>query len=191
MKLYSHAAITAVLSAAVLVATPNVLQAQEQHADDHQAMHDAKLPKHAVAVLASTSDSDVKGVLMLDQMEGFVRVHGKVIGLTPGEHGFHIHEFGDLTKADGTSAGGHYAPAGHDHGAPGKQSHAGDLGNITANDDGVATVDIKAEDLKLHLVLGRSIVVHGGKDDLKSQPSGAAGPRVGVGVIGVANTEAK
>ena len=178
----------------LLLAIPGLVMAQEEGAKEkeekeHAHEHSAEmvdLPKAAVAVLASTSGSDVKGVIMLKQEDGYVQLTGKIINLEPGEHGFHIHEFGDLTKADGTAAGGHFNPDGHEHGAPGKESHAGDLGNITADDSGVAKIDVKAEGLKLHIVLGRSIVVHGKADDLKSQPSGAAGPRVGVGVIGIA-----
>lgn len=176
---------TIVAIAALLFALPQTLHGQDA-AKSH--IEEVRLPTHAVAVLASTSDSDVQGIIKLEQKDNAVHITGKVIHLEPGKHGFHIHQFGDLSKSDGTSAGGHYAPEGHDHGAPGQKSHAGDLGNITANDDGTAMIDIEAKDLKLHLILGRAVVVHGGEDDLKSQPSGAAGPRVGVGVIGVANT---
>lgn len=180
----------------LLLAIPGLVMAQEEgakeeaaHEKEHAHEHTAemvKMPTAAVAVLASTSGSDVKGVIMLKQEDGYVHLTGKVINLEPGEHGFHIHEFGDLTKADGTAAGGHFNPDGHEHGAPGAESHVGDLGNITADDSGVAKIDIKAKGLKLHIVLGRSIVVHAKADDLKSQPSGDAGPRVGVGVIGIA-----
>lgn len=176
----------------LLLAIPGLVMAQEEgakeekeHAHEHAAEM-VDMPKAAVAVLASTSGSDVKGVIMLKQEDGYVHLTGKVINLEPGEHGFHIHEFGDLTKADGTAAGGHFNPDGHEHGAPGAESHVGDLGNITADDSGVAKIDTKAKGLKLHIVLGRSLVVHAKADDLKSQPSGAAGPRVGVGVIGIA-----
>lgn len=176
----------------LLLAIPSLVMAQDEgakeekeHAHEHTAEM-VKMPTNAVAVLASTSGSDVKGVIMLKQEDGYVHLTGKVINLKPGDHGFHIHEFGDLTKADGTAAGGHFNPDGHDHGAPGAHTHVGDLGNITANDKGEAKIDIKAEGLKLHIVLGRSLVVHADADDLKSQPSGNAGPRVGVGVIGIA-----
>jgi len=179
----------------LLLAIPGLVMAQEEgekkeEGKEKEHTHSAEmvdLPKAAVAVLASTSGSDVKGVIMLKQEDGYVHLTGNVITLEPGEHGCHIHEFGDLTKADGTAAGGHFNPDGHEHGAPGKESHAGDLGNITADDKGVAKIDIEAKGLMLHIVLGRSVVVHGKADDLKSQPSGAAGPRVGVGVIGIAD----
>ncbi|PQO46235.1 superoxide dismutase family protein [Blastopirellula marina] len=168
---------------AMLLAIPTLAFAQDDHGHEHDK---ADLPTEGVAVLASTSGSKVKGVILLKQEDGYVQLTGKVINLEPGEHGFHIHQFGDLTKGDGTAAGGHYNPAGHEHGAPGKTSHAGDLGNITADENGDAVIDTKAEGVKLHMILGRSLVVHAKADDLKSQPSGAAGPRVGVGVIGIA-----
>jgi Cu-Zn family superoxide dismutase len=172
----------AVLLASGFAAAQPAAPARAGHA------HDAPPPpQEAVAVLISTKGNQVSGVLKLTQREGFVHVTGEVRGLTPGEHGFHIHEFGDLTAPDGTSAGGHFNPDGHEHGGPDDaERHAGDLGNITANAQGVAAVDIKAKGLMVHFVLGRSMVVHGGKDDLKSQPSGDAGPRVALGVIGIA-----
>ncbi len=153
------------------------------------AEHAPSAAADAVAVILPTkaSKSDTAGTVVLKQMKGYVLVTGEVTGLTPGDHGFHIHMYGDTRADDGTSAGGHYNPKGHDHGGlHSKDRHEGDLGNITANADGVAKVDVKAEGLDLHHVLGRSIVIHGGTDDLKSQPSGNAGPRVGIGVIAVA-----
>ena len=76
---------------------------------------------------------------------------------------------------DGPGGGGH--------------SHSGDLGNIEADQEGVAQVNITMKGTPLHFVLGRAFVVHAGKDDLKSQPSGAAGARIATGVIGIGNPE--
>ncbi|QDU81193.1 Superoxide dismutase [Cu-Zn] precursor [Polystyrenella longa] len=159
--------------------------------EDHEAHSSSeKVPKKAVAVLFPTQGNDVTGVITLEQKEDGVLLKGKVINLTPGKHGFHIHEYGDLRSKDGKSAGGHYSPEGHRHGSPDdKEHHAGDFGNIDANDEGTATIEVTAKDQKLHMLLGRAIVVHGGADDLKSQPSGNAGPRVSLGVIGLANSE--
>jgi Cu-Zn family superoxide dismutase len=165
-------------------------QNQKTKADAHDAhalKEEVHLPTAGVAVVHPFSESEVQGVVLFDQKSNGLHIHGKIMGLTPGKHGFHIHQFGDIRDPKGESAGGHFDPAGHKHGAPGEdEHHAGDLGNITANQDGVANVDINAPWLKLHFIVGRSLVVHGGADDLKSQPSGAAGPRVGVGVIGIA-----
>jgi superoxide dismutase, Cu-Zn family len=146
-----------------------------------------ELPEVAVAALIPTKGNKARGVIELRQTKDGVCLTGKVTGLKPGLHGFHIHEYGDMRKPDGSAAGGHFNPGKTGHGGPqDKEHHAGDLGNIEANQDGVAQVDITAPWLKLHFVIGRSIVVHAGEDDLESQPSGDAGPRVAMGVIGIA-----
>jgi superoxide dismutase, Cu-Zn family len=140
---------------------------------------EVELPKVGVAGLIPTEGHR--------QTQDGLRITGTVTGLKPGLHGFHIHEYGDVREPDGTAAGGHFNPAGTAHGGPqDEERHAGDLGNIKANQDGVAKVDIKAPWLKLHFVIGRSIVVHAGEDDFTSQPSGDAGARVAMGVIGIA-----
>ena len=97
------------------------------------------------------------------------------------------HQYGqDLSADDGSSAGGHYAPKGHEHGGPHKaQHHAGDLGNIVADENGVAMIDKQSDDFELSDVIGRAFVVHAGTDDLTSQPSGDAGARAGLAVIGI------
>lgn len=151
------------------------------------AKRTAKSPERGVALLRPTKGRKVRGAIILMQTKDGVRVRGTVRGLKPGMHGFHIHQYGDLRSSDGKSAGGHFAPQGHRHGAPDDpEHHAGDLGNIVADSNGVARVDKLAKGLKLQSVLGRSIVVHAGADDLKSQPSGNAGPRAALGVIGIA-----
>jgi Cu-Zn family superoxide dismutase len=155
-----------------------------------QGQAPVNIPGKAVAVLVPKQDSGVNGVITFTQMTDHVRIQGKVTGLEPGKHGFHIHEFGDLRADDGSSAGGHYDPHGHKHGGPeDEMHHAGDLGNITADQDGVAMIDTKSEDFQLHYVVGRAIVVHAKADDLKSQPSGDAGARVALGVIGFSGEE--
>lgn len=150
------------------------------------------IPEDGIAVLRPTKGNQVRGIIRLTQTDKGVRLRGRVQGLTPGKHGFHIHEYGDLSSPDGKSAGGHYAPKGHKHGGPeAAEHHAGDLGNIVADDNGIAQVDKMSNDLKLHFVVGRAIVVHAKMDDLKSQPSGDAGPRVAYGVIGYAEPMAE
>jgi len=175
------------LGLCTLFAVGLTLSARADHHEDKAAPI-----KEAVAVIAPTKKSDgkVHGVVLFTQHKGYVQVSGEVTGLAPGEHGFHIHMFGDLRSEDGMSTGGHYNPEGKPHAGPhDKERHAGDLGNITANDEGVAKVNVKAEGLDLHLALGRGLVVHGKRDDLKSQPAGDAGPRIGVGVIGIAEVK--
>ncbi len=71
------------------------------------------------------------------------------------------------------------------------ERHEGDLGNVKANGEGVAEVNVLAEGAKLHFIIGRSMVVHADVDDFKTQkPPGNAGARIGVGVIGVAGPPA-
>jgi Cu-Zn family superoxide dismutase len=116
-------------------------------------------------------------------------VEGEITGLTPGKHGFHVHEFGDITSPDGTSAGGHFNPTGEPHAGPdADKRHAGDFGNIEADASGKAKISFLDKKISFegpNNILGRGLVVHAKPDDLKSQPSGDAGDRVGVAVIGV------
>ncbi|KAA5541114.1 superoxide dismutase family protein [Roseiconus nitratireducens] len=161
------------------------LRAQDEH-HEHGA---GELPTLGIAVITPTKGNKVRGTLRLMQKGDELRIRGRISNLTPGEHGFHIHQFGDERGTDGTATGGHFNPDGHQHGAPGSTSHAGDLGNITADAEGVAKVDVVTSGTKLHFILGRAFVVHAGKDDLASQPSGAAGARVATGVIGIGNPE--
>jgi Cu-Zn family superoxide dismutase len=163
--------------------------AANQAAAQHKHEHAEADIREAVAVLAPSKGSSVGGVILLKQEKGYVHVTGEVKGLTPGKHGFHIHMFGDLRSPDGMSAGGHYNPHGKPHGKPdAKERHEGDLGNIDADANGVAKVDVKAINLELHHVIGRGVVVHKDPDDF-SQPVGNAGPRVAVGVIGLAEVK--
>jgi Cu-Zn family superoxide dismutase len=146
--------------------------------------------RQAVAVLRPAGGSGASGVVTFEETDEGVRISGEVRGLEPGAHGFHIHEYGDLRAADGSSAGGHFSPRDRAHGAPDeKESHLGDLGNIEADASGLATIDLLDADLALEgvdSILGRGLVVHAAPDDMATQPSGAAGPRLAVGVIGVA-----
>ncbi len=144
----------------------------------------------AIAVLHPTAGHTVSGVVRFTQSGTAVHVVADVAGLTPGTvHGFHIHEFGDCSSPDATSAGGHFNPKGRPHGGPmAAMHHAGDLGNITSDADGKAHLDIMMEGLTIsgpaNAILGRSVILHDKPDDLVSQPVGNAGPRAACGVIG-------
>ena len=138
---------------------------------------------------------EITGAVNLEQASGqATKISGKVEGLEPGEHGFHIHEFGDLS--DGCdSAGGHYNPDNVDHGDL-DNGHVGDLGNITADKNGIAQFSLVAERVELsgdRSVVGRAIVVHKDEDDLgkggddESLKTGNAGERAGCGVIRLKN----
>jgi Cu/Zn superoxide dismutase len=109
----------------------------------------------AVAQLHPLEGSGVSGTVTFAQVEGGVKVSAKLSGLTPGAHGFHIHEFGDCSAPDGTSAGGHFNPTGEPHGAPtDAHRHAGDMGNITAAADGTASLeDVDSRRRRLSVLL--------------------------------------
>jgi Cu-Zn family superoxide dismutase len=143
----------------------------------------------AVALLLPTKGSKVEGKVTFTKTDKGVRVQADISGLTPGKHGFHIHEFGDTTSPDGAAAGGHFNPHKMDHGAPTSETrHVGDMGNLEADSSGHATLDMVDPALGFSgstSILGRGVVVHEKPDDF-GQPTGNAGGRVAVGVIGVA-----
>ncbi|WP_028456258.1 superoxide dismutase family protein [Chitinilyticum litopenaei] len=143
----------------------------------------------AMATLQSASGQNVAGKVMLHEKDGHLMLHVMASGLKPGaEHGFHIHDKGDCSKADFTSAGGHFNPdnqphGGHDHGGA---KHAGDLPNVRADASGRVDQHLMAHGLALQGdkgVLGRAVVIHANPDDYHSQPAGNAGARIACGVI--------
>ncbi|KAM3399023.1 superoxide dismutase [Capsicum galapagoense] len=149
--------------------------------------------KKAVAVLKGSSN--VEGVVTLSQDDdGPTTVNVRITGLTRGLHGFHLHEYGDTTNGC-MSTGAHFNPNNLTHGAPGDEiRHAGDLGNITANADGVAEATIIDNQIPLtgpNSVVGRALVVHELEDDLGkgghelSLTTGNAGGRLACGVVGL------
>ena len=149
----------------------------------------AQEPTKAIAVLHSASGSQVAGTVTFTKVGDTVQVVADITGLTPGKHGFHIHEFGDCSAADASSAGGHFNPMKKPHGAPdAAERHAGDLGNLEADSTGKAHLELKDTMLKLsgeNCIMGRGVIVHEKVDDW-SQPTGNAGGRLACGVIGVA-----
>ena len=144
----------------------------------------------AEARLEPRSGSTVNGTVSFSVAGDKLRVQAKVSGLTPGEHGFHVHDSGDCSAPDATSAKGHFNPAskshGHHHGA---ERHAGDLPNLVADSGGNARYEAEVDQLTLgndnHGIIGRSVVIHADPDDYKSQPAGNSGKRVACGTIQV------
>lgn len=144
----------------------------------------------AIAVIHPTKNSKVTGTVTFTQERGGIKIEARLRRLKPGKHGFHIHEWGDCSADDGSSAGGHFNPENQNHGAPTDSvRHVGDLGNIVADDNGVGyyeRIDSVLSFTGTHSIIGRSVVIHKGADDLQSQPTGNAGARLGCGVIGIA-----
>ena len=146
----------------------------------------------AVCVVQPTTGNDCSGVVSFTQSGQWVKVVANVTGLSPNaQHAIHIHTHGDCTAGDGTSAGGHYNPEGHDHGLPvTERRHAGDLGNLTTDHSGNAQYEIVVDNVTINgtknPILGRAVIIHA-KRDTGGQPTGEAGPRIGCGVIGIAN----
>jgi Cu-Zn family superoxide dismutase len=144
--------------------------------------------KKAICLVHPLGDSKVYGTVSFAVKGKSVEVTGTIKGLTPGKHGFHVHEYGDCSSKDGMSAGSHFDPEHMPHGGPhSEKRHIGDLGNIEADENGVAEIKITDSKIKLngpHSIIGRSIIVHAKEDDLKDIKS--AGARIGCGVIGIA-----
>ncbi len=152
----------------------------------------------AVAVIRATSSSTqelgqrIGYVWFTPNPPGGTLVEAKVWNLEPNSrHGFHIHQWGDFTRSDAVSAGGHYAPRGHQHGAPDdSEKHVGDLGNLVADEHGNAHYRKVFENLEIDgrefPILGRAVIVHQEADTF-GQPTGNAGARIACGVIGRAN----
>lgn len=145
----------------------------------------------AICVLSSTEGNTVSGTITFTQQADGVLVEAKIAGLKPNaKHGFHIHEYGDISAPDGMATGGHFNPEGHAHGAPdAAMRHDGDFGNLESDGDGNAVYSRVDKEISLggeHCILGRGVIVHADSDDLQTQPTGKAGARIAQGVIGAA-----
>ena len=158
-----------------------------------QMDHPMKIPstvKRATAVITPTKGNTVNGVVTFEEVEKGVHVNAILTGLTPGKHGFHIHEFGDISSEDGSSAGGHFNPTSMPHSMPmSDKRHAGDMGNIDADEKGIAHIDYIDPAMKLsgeYSIIGHAVIIHAKEDDFKTQPTGNAGARIGNGVVGIA-----
>lgn len=151
----------------------------------------------AIAVISPTSGNAVAGTVKFTQTGAGVKVVAEISGLPPGPHGFHIHEYGDISdSAKAMKTGGHYDPAGTHHhmlvegqSVDGSSSHhAGDLGNLTADASGKAHLELTLAGVTLtgtNAIVGRAVIIHEKADD-GGQPTGNAGGRLGQGVIGIA-----
>jgi Cu-Zn family superoxide dismutase len=143
----------------------------------------------ARATIEPRSGSNVKGwATFADRSTGGVAVVVHIENATPGVHGLHVHEKGDCSASDASSAGAHFNPGGMPHAGPTEtHRHAGDLGNITIESNGTGHLELVSDLLTVrpgpNSVVGKSVVFHEKADDLTSQPAGNAGGRLGCGVV--------
>jgi superoxide dismutase, Cu-Zn family len=175
----------------MLSATPYSQDMQGmQHSGMASKMDQKTEVTKAIAVLSPAPNGQVHGVITFERTDNGIKIIADVEGLTPGKHGFHIHEFGDCSSADYTSAGPHFMTAGESHGAPAAaMSHRGDMGNLEADSSGkvhLEWVDTNISFSGPNSILGRSVIIHANEDDLKTQPTGNAGARIACGIIGIA-----
>lgn len=191
----------ALAAALCLLTAPATLGAEHETGESHSHSHaaDAQLAKivELLAVVQPASGSDVRGSVLFEKVPEGVKVTARIGGLEPdAKHAIHIHEFGNIMAEDGTSAGGHYNPEGHEHGLPGESDmrHAGDFGNLETDADGNAEMVLTLDNISLaageNPIIGRSIIIHAKEDD-GGQPTGNAGPRIAMGVIGVSKEDAE
>jgi Cu-Zn family superoxide dismutase len=146
--------------------------------------------KKAIATIEAKSGSTVSGTVSFIEKDGIVTMKAALSGLSEGNHAIHIHAIGDCSAPDGKSAGGHWNPTKENHGKWMETPfHIGDIGNLVVGADGTGTIErttklwtIGGKDANKNTV-GHAIIIHEGPDDFSSQPSGAAGPRVGCGEI--------
>ncbi len=149
--------------------------------------------QQAIAVLGSASGSNLTGIATFTQNGDTITLIVEIQNVSPGLHAVHIHEKGDCSAPDGTSAGGHWNPTNVAHGKWGEgEFHLGDIGNITVGEDGTGTIELTTDLWEMGTgsnldIVGTGIIVHADADDFISQPSGNAGARIGCGAIALAN----
>ncbi len=139
----------------------------------------------------SKSGSTAKGEAYFTESNGMVTLEAKFSGLKPGTHAIHIHEKADCSAEDATSSGGHWNPTHAQHGKWGDAEgyHKGDIGNFEVGDDGIGRISMQTDEWcigcgdKNKDILGKAVIVHEGKDDFTTQPTGDAGGRISCGGI--------
>ena len=170
----------------------------------HEAAHDGDADAHgtvhgevsgeprAIATIEPKNDSGVTGTATFQVAGEQVMLTLTIANATAGEHAFHLHEVGDCSAPDGTSAGGHWNPTDQEHGQWGGDAfHLGDVANLEVGEDGTGTLTVATNLWTLGTgddndVVGRAVIVHAGVDDFSTQPTGAAGGRIACGVIQLA-----
>jgi Cu-Zn family superoxide dismutase len=145
--------------------------------------------QRATATLAPTKGNQAHGTATFTRDGAQIKVEVKLENTPPGVHAVHVHETGDCSADDASSAGGHWNPTTKDHGHWGVDPfHLGDIGNVTVGEDGSGSIALSTDLWSLgsgssNDVLGHAVIVHASPDDFQTQPTGAAGGRIACGVI--------
>lgn len=163
-------------------------QGEEGQADTQQEEEVKKLT--AKAEMEPCSDSEARGAATFTEENGTIVFELNIENLIPGEHAVHLHEKGDCSAEDGSSAGGHWNPTMKPHGKRGEGTafHKGDVANISVGQDGKGTLKLSIADWSIGgpdstNVVGKSVIIHANPDDFTSQPAGNAGARISCGEI--------
>lgn len=158
-------------------------------ATDGQKVAVAKVSPSRAATTQPSWGKATGTVTFTAHEDGKVKVAIDLQGVPAGAHGFHIHENGDLSADDLTSAGGHFNPDKHPHAGPdAAKRHAGDLGNVEADKSGKVKKEMTTSGISIgsgaaNDIVGKAVILHAKADDLKSQPTGDAGGRIAGGLI--------
>lgn len=165
----------------------------EENSDSEMMMEETgvgEVEKVTVSI-ESKSGSNVSGNAVFTEENGEVTMTAVIDGLAEGMHAIHLHENADCSAEDGSSAGGHWNPTNEQHGKWGDAGgyHKGDIGNFKVDGNGNGTITMTTDEWCIGCadetknIVGKAVVIHDGVDDFTSQPSGAAGTRVGCGTI--------
>jgi Cu-Zn family superoxide dismutase len=189
MKTVEHGSHSLRFAAVVTVVAALTACSHKGSKADAQSAPAVKYTSAQATLLGASTHPKINGEFQFTPTAQGVRLQGVIRGLKGrSTHGFHIHEKGDCSAPDFTSAGPHFNPDNKAHGAPmSGNHHAGDLGNIRSDKNGVATIDVELVGISLvdapFNIVDRSLVLHAKPDDLRSQPAGESGPRIACGVI--------
>lgn len=189
MRLERLTILAAVPTLTLLLAACPPAQREDAQVVEDPAVEPAATPLVATAVLQPREGKTASGTVTFTELDGQVEVVAEVRAVeTSGRHGFHLHEHGDCSAPDFTSAGGHFDPHGGRHGSPAEAaSHAGDFGNVDIGEDGTGRLVLRTDKLTVTpgpaSVVGRAVILHEQRDDLESQPTGDAGGRIACGVV--------
>ena len=170
--------------------SPQAIQEQAEESAEDVAIGYEAPQRTARADLFDRGGNSIGEVTFAQAENSRMTITAELQGVQPaGLHGIHVHEVGDCSAPDFTSAGGHFNPTGAPHSCPPDPSrHVGDLGNIEIGDDGNGTLELTTDmdmfgDDPTQSIVGRAVILHAGEDDCTSQPSGDSGERIACGLI--------